>query len=171
MAETLERNERIIDGPAVTKQPDGPGLRVGKKGEISGIANLLPGGAKLFRERLAQNQAEAAFWEARVGTVHDFKIFLFDNDTKLLFSIVFDGDFEPYLVDIFSKAGPWLDNIFGGVIDGYKGVSDPNIRDFLAPLLIQADFFYTHKPELSCHDIDRADRLAKAVDAFLEAAS
>jgi len=171
MAEALEHNERIIPGPPVTQQPDGPGLRVGKKGEISGIAKLLPGGAKIFRERLAQNQAEAPYWEARVGTVHDFKIFLLDNDTKLFFSIVYDGNFEPYLSDIFSKAGPWLDNIFGGVVDGYKGVSDPGIKEFLGPLLIQADFFYTHRPELSCHDIDRADRLAKAVDAFLEAAS
>lgn len=171
MTDVAEVKDRILNAPVVRQQPDGPGLRIGKKGEISGIAPLLPGGAKLFREKLAQNQAEAAYWEARVGTVHDFKIFLIDNDTRLFFTIVFDGDFEPYLVDIFSKAGPWLDNIFIDVIEGYKGVNDPNIRAFLLPFLIQSEFFYTHKPELSCHDIDRADRLAKAVDAFLEAAS
>jgi len=36
----------------VTRQPDGPGKRIGKKGEISGIGKVAPGGAKLFRERL-----------------------------------------------------------------------------------------------------------------------
>ena len=139
MTGTLEQNERIMDAPTVSKQPDGPGLRVGKKGEISGIANLLPGGAERFRERLLQNQAEAAFWERRVGTVHDFKIFLFDNDTRLFFSIVYDGNFEPYLADIFSKAAPWLDNIFYGVIDGYKGSTDPNLIEFIRhPALLAA---------------------------------
>jgi hypothetical protein len=60
----------------VTNQPDGPGLRIGKRGEISGIFPLVPGGARLFREHLPQFQAEAAYWEGRVGTVHDFLLTL-----------------------------------------------------------------------------------------------
>jgi hypothetical protein len=38
-------------------------LKIGKKGEISGMGKVAPGGAKLFRERLPQIQAEAAYWE------------------------------------------------------------------------------------------------------------
>ena len=51
----------------MTRQPDGPGKRIGKKGEISGIGKVAPGGAKLFRERLPQIQAEAGYWETRAG--------------------------------------------------------------------------------------------------------
>src|SRR5580700_9686804 len=92
-------NERTAMAQKITRQPDGPGKRIGKKGEISGIGKLAPDGARIFRERLPQIQAEAGYWETRVGTVHEFRVMLFDNDTRILFSIVFDGDFRPYVKD------------------------------------------------------------------------
>jgi hypothetical protein len=48
----------------------------------------------MLRERLPQFQAEAPYWEERVGTVHEFHMFLLDNDTKLFFAVVYDGDFK-----------------------------------------------------------------------------
>jgi hypothetical protein len=51
-------NERTAMAQHITRQPDGPGKRIGKKGEITGIGPVAPGGAKLFRERLPQIQAE-----------------------------------------------------------------------------------------------------------------
>jgi len=92
MTETITANERTAVGQKVVNQPDGPGLRVGKRGEISGICKFTPDGARLFRERLPQFQAEAAYWEDRVGTVHDFRMFAFDNDTRFIFTIVYDGE-------------------------------------------------------------------------------
>src|SRR5215468_12288358 len=91
MTAKIVENERTAVTQKVTSQPDGPGLRIGRRGEISAIVPLVPDGARVFRERLPQFQAEAAYWEERVGTVHDFRMFLLDNDTKLCFSIVFDG--------------------------------------------------------------------------------
>src|ERR1700722_1805608 len=85
------QNERTATDQQVARQPDGPGKRIGRKGEISGVGKVAPGGARLFRERLPQIQAEAAYWETRVGTVHDFRILFFDNDTRMVFTIVFDG--------------------------------------------------------------------------------
>ncbi len=171
MTAKVEVNERTAGAQNVHQQPDGPGLRIGKKAEITGIMPVLPGGAAEFRKRVAKNTAEAAYWEDRIGTVHDFKIIFLENDTKLLFSIVYDGDFEAYLVDIFGKAGPWMDSLFLGVIEGYKGANDPSLREFIKPIFRQAEFFYTHKPELSRHDIEKNYRLAQAVDAFLQAAT
>src|ERR1700733_9646288 len=113
-------NERTALAKEVTRQPDGPGRRIGKRGEPTGIGKVAPGGAKLFRERLPQFQAEAAYWENRVGTVHDFRMALIDNDTRIWFSIVFDGDFKPYISDILERAAPWLDQVFVGVWDGFK---------------------------------------------------
>ena len=125
MATKIIESERAAIAQKLTRQPDGPGLRIGRKGEISGIGKLAPGGARIFRERLPQIQAEAGYWEGRVGTVHDFRVMLIDNDTRILFTIVFDGDFKPYIKDILTEAGPWLDQIFLGVWDGFKGSNDP----------------------------------------------
>jgi hypothetical protein len=46
---------------------------------------------------------------------------LIDNDTRILFTIVYDGDFKPYIEDTIREAGPWLDQIFLGVWDGFRG--------------------------------------------------
>ena len=106
MTAKVIENERTAKSQHATRQPDGPGKRIGKKGEISGIGKVAPGGAKLFRERLPQIQAEAGYWETRVGTVQDFRVTLIDNDTRILFTIVCDGDFKPYVEDILREASP-----------------------------------------------------------------
>src|SRR6516162_1959051 len=98
-------NERTAKSQHMTRQPDGPGKRIGKKGEISFIGKVTPDGAKLFRERLPQIQAEAPYWEVPVGTVHDFRATLIDNDTRMLVTLVYDGDFKPYLEDVLREAG------------------------------------------------------------------
>ena len=61
MATQIVENERTAMAQKITRQPDGTGKRIGVKGEISGIGKVAPGGAKLFRERLPQIQAEAAY--------------------------------------------------------------------------------------------------------------
>jgi hypothetical protein len=110
MTQKVIENERTKLSQNITHQPDGLGKRIGKKGELSAIGKVAPGGAKLFRERLPQIQAEAGYWEGRVGTVHDFRVTLIDNDTRILFTIVFDGDLKPYIADILREASPWLDH-------------------------------------------------------------
>ena len=155
----------------LTRQPDGPGLRIGRKGEISGIGKLAPGGARIFRERLPQIQAEAGYWEGRVGTVHDFRVMLIDNDTRILFTIVFDGDFKPYIKDILTEAGPWLDQIFLGVWDGFKGSNDPESVERLLGFAVEAEFFYVANPDVTVRDVAKMQRLSNAVTEMLDAAS
>ena len=164
-------NERAALAQKVTRQPDGPGLRIGRKGEISGIGKVAPGGAQIFRERLPQLQAEAGYWEKRVGTVHDFRVMLLDNDTRIWFSIVFDGDFKPYIKDILTVASPWLDQIFVGVWDGFKGSNDPESVEKLLGCAVQADLFFVANPDVSVRDVAKMQRLSKAVNEMLDAAS
>jgi len=155
----------------VTRQPDGPGRRIGKRGELTGIGKVAPGGAKIFRERLPQFQAEAAYWENRIGTVHDFRVFLFDNDTRILFTIVFDGDFKPYVEDLIKEVSPWLDQIFGGVWDGYKGMEDAGILELVHNSQVDAEFFYAAFPHATRRDVEKALRIRSAVNELLDAAS
>jgi hypothetical protein len=153
------------------RQPDGIGKRVGKKGEITVIAKVLPNGAKLFRERLAQIQTEAWYWETRVGTVDNFRVLLIDNDTRLVATVVYDGDFVPYIDDIFSKAGEWLDRIFVGVVDGFESSKAPGTLEFVKKNAYEADLFYVAHPDASARDVTRMKKVSNAVSELLDAAS
>lgn len=164
-------NEYTAFNQHMTSQPDGPGKRIGKRGELTMIGNVLPGGAELFRERLPQFQAEAGYWESRVGTVQDFRILLFDNDTRFLLSLVYDGDFEPYLRDIADFAGPWLDFMATDVLADYPGMQSPEIGKWVVGLLIPAEFFYVGVPNSSVRDILKMEKLAKAFSEMLDAAN
>jgi hypothetical protein len=170
MTAKIVENERTTMAQKVTTQPDGPGLRIGRRAEISGIVPLVSDGARMFRERLPQFQAEAAYWEERVGTVHDFRMFLLENDTKLFFSIVFDGDFKPYLDDIANKAGAWLESIFLGPVDGFKGFKDPGFVEWFSKFLISAEFFFASFPEATCRDVKKGLRVLNAFEHLLDEA-
>ena len=171
MATQIAENERTAMAQKVTRQPDGLGKRIGVKGEISGIGRVAPGGAKLFRERLPQIQAEAGYWEGRVGTPHDFRVTLIDNDTRILFTIVYDGDFKPYVEDILREASPWLDMIFHGVWDGFKGTKDRKSVEELFGYTFEADFFYVANPDVTVKDVAKTQRLSKAFGEMLDAAA
>jgi hypothetical protein len=168
---TTVPNERSAVDQKATHQPDGPGKRIGRKGEISGIGKLTPDGARLFRERVSQIQAEAGYWEKRVGTVHDFRVMLIDNDTRILFTIVFDGDFKPYIKDILREAGPWLDQIFLGVWEGFKGSSDPESVESLLGFAFGAEVFFVANPDVTVRDVAKMQRISDAVNELLDAAS
>jgi len=168
-APTATQNERTATAQVVTRQPDGPGKRIGKRGELTGIGKVTPDGARIFRERLPQFQAEAAYWEKRIGTVHDFRVYLFDNDTRLLYSIMFDGDFKPYIADLIREVSPWLDQIFGGVWEGYKGTRDPGFAELVLNSVFDAEFFYAAYPEATRRDVEKALRVSNAFEQLLDA--
>jgi hypothetical protein len=165
-------NERTAVGQKISRQPDGVGKRVGVKGEITFIGKLAPNGARTFRERLPQIQAEAAYYETRVGTVQDFRAMLIDNDTRLMVTIVYDGDFKQYVEDVLRDAAPWLDQVFFGVWDGFKGTKDRESveRDILAAA-IEAEVFFNRNPDVTVRDVAKMQRVSKAVSELLDAAS
>ncbi len=154
-----------------SNQPDGPGKRIGKRGEIHVIGNVVPGGGKLFRDRIARFQAEAGYWEKRIGTVHDFRVILFDNDTRILVSAVYDGDFVPYLQDVVTQAGPWFDLLMPGVWEGFTCAADPATAKLIERQAYTADAFYAANPDLTIKDIAKMRRLSEAVNEMLDAAN
>jgi hypothetical protein len=171
MTAIVMQNKRTAIAQKVIRQSDGPGTRIGKRGELTGIGKLTPNGARIFRERLPQFQAEAAYWEERIGTVHDFRVMLFDNDTRIMFTIVYDGDFKAYVADLIKEVAPWLDQIFGDVWEGYKGMKDPGIVELVLNAVVEAEFFYAAYPEVTCRDVEKMQRLSNAVSELLDAAS
>src|SRR5215470_13660592 len=167
-------SERTAMSQHVTRQPDGPGKRIGKRGEISGIGKVAPGGAKLFGERLPQILAEGAYWESRVGTVHDFRVALIDNDTRMLFTVCYDGDLKPYIEDIVRGAGPWLGLIFLGVWDSLRDVKEVTVavvEDVLRTTAFECDVFYVGNPDVTVRDVAKMQRVSGALNELLDAAS
>jgi len=171
MSETIAPvEERMAMAQPMIEQPDGLGKRIGKRGELTIIGNVVPGAAKLFRERLPQFQAEAGYWESRVGTVQEFRGFLFDNDTRYMLTVVYDGDFKPYLADIASQAHPWLDAMATGVLEDYPGINTPETAKWVVDRLVAAEFFYVSNPDVTARDITKMKKLSKAVSDLLDAA-
>lgn len=171
MTDGIIDNERTALAQPVHNQPDGPGKRIEKRSELFLFGKVVPGGARLFYQRLPQFQAEAAYWEARVGTVHDLRITLIDDDTRILFAITFDGDFKPYIEDILKNASPWFDALMPGVWDGFVNAQDPSTIALVLSGALTSDFFYCSNPELSVRDITRLKRIGKAVEDLLDAAN
>src|SRR5262245_60619667 len=72
------------------------GLRRGEVSELTTILPLVPGGADRIRAIL---EAVGNMQNAdKVGTLHDMRYVLLDNDT-MLFATTYDGDFDPYIDD------------------------------------------------------------------------
>lgn len=159
------------DRPQVTDQPDGPGKRLGRKAELSIINRLTPDGARLFKERLPDLQDLAFIYEPRVGTVDNFRAILIDDETRLLVTIVYDGDFKPYLVDIINHAAPWLDRIFTGVAEGYPGAASPDAPQWVLDNAYASSIFFHSHPDATVHDVAKMKRLSSAVDELLDAAN
>jgi hypothetical protein len=170
MTAKIVENEQTAMAQKVTSQPDGPGLRIGRRSEISGIFPVTPEGAKIFRKRLPQIQAEAAYWEERIGTVHDFRMFVFDNDTRIFFTVVYDGDFKPYFDDLINKASQWFDSMFLGVVEGYKGMKDPGFNEWFSKYVNAAEFFYASNPDATRRDVVKGLRVLSAFEHLLDEA-
>jgi len=160
-----------VETPIVTRQPDGLGKRVGQVAEITVLLPVKPGGADRFRQNAAKFETDAWHYEKLVGTVHDFRITFIDNDTRLIAAVTYDGDFKPYLADVFVNAGPWFDEMLTDVVEGYPGATSPNIEEFTASRIVEADMWYASNPTMTVKDISRAQKVVQAFDALLDTAS
>jgi len=164
-------NERTRELVEVRNQPDGPGLRYGVRGEATAVAKLLPGGAKLLRQRMGQFQAESRYYEGRIGTVHELRITLINDDSQALVSVTYDGDFVPYLADIIREAGPWFDALMKGAWEGYDSAAKPETQRMISDSLVTAEMFYVRHYDLTVKDVSRLKRLGGAVSDLLDAAA
>jgi hypothetical protein len=79
--------------------PARPGKTLGQVTEFTLLLPLKPGGADRVRERLNQVAQTREDVGELVGTLHDMRTVIIDNDTRLLFATTFDGDWDSYIND------------------------------------------------------------------------
>ena len=142
------------------------GARQGSVSELTSIIPLAPGGGKRIRGLL--DLLEGNFKGADlVGTLHDMRFVLLDNDTKLLFCTTYDGEWDAYIDDFVTKIPNSMDILFCNC-DGWPGIRAPGIKDYLLKFQITADAWYVSNPNLSVAEAHRLEKLGKAVDEFLD---
>src|SRR5690349_49406 len=142
------------------------GARQGKVSELTGIIPLAKGGAKRLRGLLQALEGNFRGGDA-VGTLHDMRFVFLDNDTKLLFATAYDGDWDAYIDDFVTKIPNALDLLFCN-IEGWPGIHDPDVKDWLVKNQLTAEAWYVSSPNLTVAETRRLERIGKALDEFLD---
>ena len=104
----------------------------------------------------------------RMGTVHDLRYLVFDNDTRLLFASTFDGDWDQYLNDFGALIPDPIDIVFGEA-EGWPGIRNPTAKDWTAKHQVSSTFFYSAYPNESVKDIWKAMKVKGGLDVLLDA--
>ena len=142
------------------------GSRQGTVSELTMITPLAPGGARRLRGflQLLNGNFDGA---DKVATLHNMRFVFLDNDTTLLFATTYDGDWDAYIDDFVAKIPDYLD-IIDSAWDGWPGIRSPGAKDYLVKHQITAEGWYVAYPDLTVAEIQRNQRIAKAVDEFLD---
>jgi len=142
------------------------GARQGKVSELTAIIPLEPGGGKRIRGLL--DLLEGNFKGADiVGTLHDMRFVLLDNDTKLFFATAYDGEWDAYIDDFVTKIPNSMDILFCNCA-GWPGIRSPVIKDWLVKHQITADAWYVASPNLTVAETKRLEKVGAAVEEFFD---
>ena len=145
-----------------------PGATDGQAHELTAIAPLKPGGAERTRERLKGRSEQARTRRDAMGTLHDLRVVFIDNDTRILFATTFDGTWDSYIDDFASKMPDQLDAVLADV-EGYPGIHDPSVKDYIIKHQIKADEFYSAYPNTTVRQIRKGQRVLQAWEELLDA--
>jgi hypothetical protein len=159
---------------AQSTHPERPGLHAGVSGEFTVFVPIKPGQTQALRDTLhhyrtdptAQKEMRAAF--NQIGTVHTARYVIFDNDTRLMFASVFDGDWDTYINDFATTMiADVFDNTFK-YTEGYPGIKDPGVKDWFVAYQEPASAFISSYPELTTKQIWKDQHVNEAFQAVLD---
>ena len=90
-----------------------------------------------------------------------------ENDTKLLFATTYDGEWDPYIDDFATIIPDDLDVVFSNC-EGWPGVRNPAVKDFIVKHQITAHAWYVGNPNVTVKDTRRLEKIGAAVEEFLD---
>ncbi|MFD9005356.1 hypothetical protein ACFV0T_31140 [Streptomyces sp. NPDC059582] len=160
-------------GAGPSAHPERPGRSDGVCSEFTVFTKIKPGHADALREDLAA-MADAAADENvhaavhQIGTLHDARHVIFDNDTRFMFASVFDGSWDAY-IDDFAKTvvGARFDKVFSHS-EGFPGVTDPGVKDWFVAHQAPAGVFVSAYPDLTVQQIYKDHRVDEAFEEVLD---
>jgi len=121
---------------------------------------------ELFREGFDEERKKLT---DRIGTVHDLRFVISDNDSRVIFAATFDGTWDANIDGFGGKIPDEIDLLFPEC-EGYPGIHSPKIKDWIASRQVTATAFYSAYPEASVRDVWKALRTKTALDALLDQA-
>jgi hypothetical protein len=152
------------------RQTDGMGLRVGNRAEFTLIVPVVqPDGPAILRKRMKKAQIEADYWAGHLGTVHDLRICLINDDAHLLLAATYSGEFKAYVADMIYFAKPWIDHIFSGIAEDYPGLESQDATlAYISKYQVESALWYgSPNPDLSPRDITEGMRVAQSFDQLV----
>jgi len=162
---TVDKN---VASPPISKKR--PGRSLGQAQELTIMAKLKPGAAERLRKLFAEGfTGDRQRITDRMGTVHDLRFVIFDNDTRMLFASTFDGDWDVYIDDFATKVPEEIELLFHEIED-WPGIHDPRVKDFIVKSQVTAAAFYSAYPDATVRDIWKALKAKKALNELLDQA-
>ncbi|MFH8386057.1 hypothetical protein ACH4E7_34915 [Kitasatospora sp. NPDC018058] len=157
---------------ANTDKPSRPGMKFGRTSEFTLFFKAKPGHGKLIREVFERPGFEDRRKEmsARIGTLHDARWVLFDDDTCLMSATNFDGDWDAYIDDFAAQIPEIFDTILEHTGD-YPGIKDPDIKDHIVAHQATACSYFRTIPDTTVKDLQKALRVQDAFQRLLDEAN
>src|SRR5260370_41568331 len=146
------------------------GLTSGQAHEFAIILPLKAGGGQRMRDRLRDSVQAGAQSLDKMGTLHDLRFVLFDNDTRVLFASTYDGGFEQYIRDFATLVPELIDKEFQEC-EGYPGVRSSKIWEYIARYQNEAIVFYSAYPNVTVRQVLKGQRVLKGFEELLDEAS
>jgi hypothetical protein len=160
-------------GATGSAHPERPGKSDGVCSEFTVFTKIKPGEADALREDLAA-MADAAADERvhaavrEIGTLHDARHVIFDDDTRFMFASVFDGSWDTYIDDFAQTVvGARFDKVFSHS-EGFPGVTDPGAKDWFLAHQAPAGVFVSAYPDLTVQQIFKDQRVDEAFQEVLD---
>jgi hypothetical protein len=153
--------------------PQRPGAKHGVASEFTVFTEIKPGHADALRQTLAamssgpgREKGVAAVQD--IGTLHDARHVIFDNDTRHMFASVFDGTWDQYIDDFATTViADNFDAVFSHT-EGFPGIKDPNVKDWFVAHQGPALNFVSAYPELTVQQIWKDQRVNEAFQEVLD---
>ena len=160
---------------ASTKRRQRKGLRSGVTNELSIFMEVIPGRAEAIREaaKVADRDPRRLDSFRNLGILTEARWVLFDNDTRMAFSTVYEGEWDAYIEAFMPEVIPALDKILRGNIVGYptKPIDQIGVDEMKAWLddhqVTGVGFVWVHGNH-TLKDIWRAQQLAEAFEKVLD---
>ena len=156
------------------------GARDGVRTELSVFLKVKPGREKQIRAVLSSLSGEAVGLAreavVNVGTLHDARQVLFDNDTRLMIGTSFDGSWDVYIDDfartsILDLWAKFLIHCEGYPDQGATPLTLLKTKEFLSANQVTAAAYIGRYPEATVKDILKALRVQKVFQKLLDEAS
>jgi hypothetical protein len=153
-------------------QPERPGMIDGVSAEFTIFCKIKPGKAEALRALLnsirSTDMATVRASLEEIGTLHDARHVIFDNDTRFLFASVFDGSWDTYIDDFSATSiGDNFEKVFQHM-EGFPGMKSPTIKEWFVSQQAGALVFGTSYPDLTVQQIWKDQRVNEAFQAVLD---